>query len=158
MIAFVLFAFHFHGVTGILQKTKSLSAWLLYKQHIMGRSTIFKCSNMEMCKDLKEKLCMIFWCITSIVSVTRLCGYTLHGKPYFLFPEVLKRWSFQKNCAGIWSFLYYREKWYFFFPKIWSYPLSGKWKMIFLKKTHENVIFSSGVLKRWPFQKDRAGT
>ena len=88
---FALFAFHFHGVTGIMQKTKSLSAWLLYMQHIMGRSTIFKCSNVEMCKDVKENLCMIFWCITSIVSVTRLCGYTLHGKPYFLFPEVLKR-------------------------------------------------------------------
>ena len=26
---------------------------------------------------------------------------SLHGKPYFLFPDVLKRWSFQKNCAGI---------------------------------------------------------
>ena len=25
---------------------------------------------------------------------------TLHGKPYFPFPDVLKRWSFQKNCAG----------------------------------------------------------
>ena len=72
-------------------ETISLSAWLLYMQHIMGRSTIFKCSNMEMRKGVKENLCMIFWCITSIVSVTRLCGYTLHGKPYFLFPEVLKR-------------------------------------------------------------------
>ena len=51
---------------------------------------------------------------------------TLHGKPYFLFPDVLKRWSFQKNCAGIWSFLYYRERWFFFFPKIWSYTLDGK--------------------------------
>ena len=51
---------------------------------------------------------------------------TLHRKPYFLFPDVLKRWSFQKNCAGIWSFLYYRERWYFFFPKIWSYTLDGK--------------------------------
>ena len=30
---------------------------------------------------------------------------TLHGKPYFLFPDALKRWSFQKNCAGTWSFL-----------------------------------------------------
>ena len=26
---------------------------------------------------------------------------TLHGKPYFLFPYVLKRWSFQKNRGGI---------------------------------------------------------
>ena len=79
--------------------------------------------------------------------------FTLHGKPYFLFPDVLKRWSFQKNCAGIWSFLYYRERWYFFFPKIWSYTLDGKWKMIFLKKIHGNMIFSSNFLKRCSFQK-----
>ena len=77
----------------------------------------------------------------------------LHGKPYFLFPDILKRWSFQKNCAGIWSFLYYQERWYFFFRKIWSYTLDGKWKMIFLKKTHENMIFSASLLKRWYFQK-----
>ena len=76
-----------------------------------------------------------------------------YGKPYFLFPDVLKRWYFQKNCAGIWSFLYYRERWYFFFPKIWSYTLDGKWKMIFLKKIHGNMIFSSNFLKRWSFQK-----
>ena len=41
---------------------------------------------------------------------------------HFFFPDVLKRWSFQKNRAGIWSFLYYWEIWYFFFPKIWPYP------------------------------------
>ena len=58
----------------------------------------------------------------------------LHGKPYFLFPNVLKRWSFQKNRTGIWSFLYHQERWYFFSPKIWYYSLGGKWKMIFLKK------------------------
>ena len=26
---------------------------------------------------------------------------TLHEKPYFLFPSVLKRWFSQKNCTGI---------------------------------------------------------
>ena len=45
------------------------------------------------------------------------------------------------------------ERWYFFFSKIWSYPLDGKWKMIFLKKIHGNMIFSSNVSKRWSFQK-----
>ena len=75
------------------------------------------------------------------------------GKPYFLSPDVLKRWSFQKNCIGIWSFLHYQERLYFFFPKIWSYTLDGKWKMIFLKKIHGNMIFSSNFLKRWSFQK-----
>ena len=76
----------------------------------------------------------------------------LHGKPYFLFPDVLKRWSFPKNCAGIWSFLHYWERWYFFLPKIWSYTLDGKWQVIFLKKMHGNMIFSSNFLKRWFFQ------
>ena len=71
-----------------------------------------------------------------------------------LFPDVLKRWSFQKNRAGIWSFLYYRERSCFFFPKIWSYTLGGKWKMIFPKKIHGNMIFSSSFLKRWSFQKE----
>ena len=70
----------------------------------------------------------------------------------FLFPDVLKRWSFQKNCARIWSFLHYWERWYFFFPKIWSYILGGKWKMIFLKKIHGDMIFSLNLLKRWSFQ------
>ena len=57
------------------------------------------------------------------------------------FPNVLKRWYFQKNCAGIWSFLYYRERWYFFFPKIWSYTLNRKWKVSFLKNTRKYDIF-----------------
>ena len=70
-----------------------------------------------------------------------------------LFPDVLKRWSFQKNRAGIWSFLYYRERSCFFFPKIWSYTLGGKLKMIFPKKIHGNMIFPSSFLKRWSFQK-----
>ena len=72
----------------------------------------------------------------------------LHKKPYFLFPNVLKRWSFQENCTGIWSLLYYQETLYFFFPRISSYSLDGKWKMIFLKKIHGNMILSSNVLKR----------
>ena len=29
--------------------------------------------------------------------------HTLHEKAYFLFPNVLKRLSFQKNCTGILS-------------------------------------------------------
>ena len=57
------------------------------------------------------------------------CGphiLTLHGKPYFLFPDVLRRWFFQKNWAEIWSFLYYWGRWYFFFSKIWSCTLKMK--------------------------------
>ena len=60
---------------------------------------------------------------------------------------------FPKNCARIWPFLlYYLERLNFFFPKIWSYSLDRKWKMIFLKKIHGN-IFSSNAPKRWSFQK-----
>ena len=76
---------------------------------------------------------------------------TLHGKPYFLFPDVLKRWSFRKNCPGIWSFYYYWERWHFFFPKICFYPLGRKWRS-FSKKILGNMIFSSNFLKRWLFQ------
>ena len=83
---------------------------------------------------------------------------SLHRKRYFLFPDVLKRWSFQKNCAGIWSFLYYRERWYFFFPKIWSYTLDGKWKMIFLKKYTEIWYFLQTFWKDGLSKKGRVGT
>ena len=84
---------------------------------------------------------------------------TQHGKPYFLFPEVLKRWSFQKNCAGIWSFLYYRERPCFFFPKIRSDTLDGQWKMIFLKKKYTEIWhFLQTFWKEGLFKKGRAGT
>ena len=53
------------------------------------------------------------------------CNLPLHEKPYFLFPNVLKTWSFQKNYTGIWSFFYYQEKILF---------LDTKGEMIFLKK------------------------
>ena len=93
------------------------------------------------------------------VAISNVRMMTLHGKPYFLFPDALKRWSFQKNCAGTWSFLYYRERWYFLFSKILSYILDGKLKMIFLKKIHGNMIFSSHLLKRWCLsKKGRGGT
>ena len=120
--------------------------------HIFNNFQIFS----GVCKHLgSPDICDIIigldtWQGTSLLS--------LHEKPCFLFPDVLKRWYFQKNCTGIWSFLYYQERWYFFFPKIWSYSLDTKWKMIFLKKIFRNMIFSSNVLKRWSFQKIRTWT
>ena len=38
--------------------------------------------------------------------VIKKVGIALHGKPYFLFPNALRRWSFQKialehDCSGI---------------------------------------------------------
>ena len=88
------------------------------------------------------------------METTNTVFFTLHEKSHFLFPNVLRRSSFQKNCTGIWSFLYYQERWYFFFPKISCYSSDGKWKMIFPKKIHGNMIFYSNVLKRWFFQKN----
>ena len=79
--------------------------------------------------------------------------HSLHRKPFF-FQTSWKDGLSKKNRAGIWSFLYYRERSCFFFPKIWSYTLGGKWKMIFPKKIHGNMIFSSSFLKRWSFQKE----
>ena len=91
------------------------------------------------------------------------CSRSLHKKPYFLFPTSPKRQSFQKNCTGIWTFLYYQERQNFFLPKIWSYSLDGKkydfsekrkqktWKydaffkcsvkIAISKKSHWNMIF-----------------
>ena len=82
----------------------------------------------------------------------------LHGKPFFFFLDILKRRSFQKYCAGIWSFLHYRERWYFFFPKIWSYTLDGKLKMIFLKKITEIWYFLQTFWKYGLSKKCHMGT
>ena len=79
-------------------------------------------------------------------------------KPYFLFPDALERWSFQKDCAGTWSFLYYRERWCFLFPKIWSYKIHGKWKMMFLKKYMELWYFLQASWKGGLSWRGRAGT
>ena len=64
--------------------------------------------------------------------------------------NVLKKWSSQNNCTGIWSFLCHQERWYFFFPKIWYYSsLDRKWK-INLFQIHGN-IFSVYSEKRYSF-------
>ena len=76
----------------------------------------------------------------------------LHEKSYFLFPNVLKRWYFQKNCTGRWPLLYYQERWYFLFPKISSYSIDGKWKMIFLKKYME-IWYSFKCFEKMVFPK-----
>ena len=70
----------------------------------------------------------------------------------------------KKNHAGIWSFLYYVERWYFFFFwKYDSFSSDGKWKMIFLKKymevwyflyicinvTNMTLLFCKKTKQRW---------
>ena len=49
--------------------------------------------------------------------------------------NVLKRWSFQRNRTGTWSFLYYLERLYFFTWKYDIFSLGGKWKMSFWRNT-----------------------
>ena len=77
-------------------------------------------------------------------------------KTIFSFPRRPEKMVFQKKIAleyGL-SCIIGKD---FFFLKIWSYPLDGKWKMISLKKICTNMIFSSNVLKRWSFKKNCAG-
>ena len=82
----------------------------------------------------------------------------LHGKSYFLFPDALKRWYFQKNRAAIRYFLYYRERSRFFYPKIWSYTLGGKWWWSFSKKYTEIRYCLQTIWKDGLFKRDGAGT
>ena len=104
------------------------------------------------CQHLSRKLS-----IAKVQVIFRGFLKTLHEKPYFFFQNVLKKWSFQKSRTGILSFLYHQERWYFSSPKIWSYSFGGKWKMIFFKKILGNMMYSSDVLKRCSFQKNRTG-
>ena len=77
----------------------------------------------------------------NLFFIVDLIVVTLHGKSPFFFPDVMKRCSFQKHCAGIWFFLYYRKRW--------------KLKMTFLKKNtrkydiffklSEKSVFSKGA-------------
>ena len=69
------------------------------------------------------------------------------------FPDVLKRWFFQKKHAGIWFFFYYQERWHFFFPKIWSDLQTENERWSVSKKIYGDMAFSSNVPKRWSFQK-----
>ena len=79
-------------------------------------------------------------------------------KTIFSFSRRPEKMVFPKNRAGIWSFSHYWERSCFFFPKIWSYTLDGKWKMIFLKKYTEIWYFLQALLKDGHCKRDRAGT
>ena len=70
-----------------------------------------------------------------------ICSHcSLHEKPYFFFANVLQRLFFQKIPLEYDPSCIIRE-YGIFFPKIWSYSLDGKWKMIFLKKYLEIWYF-----------------
>ena len=58
-----------------------------------------------------------------IVTVESSWWKALREKSFFLFPNVLKRWSFQKYRSGIPTFFYYEERWYLLYTKNerWSF-------------------------------------
>ena len=124
-------------MTSLLSSMSRAVGWCLLRKIAKQASSLYLCIFENVFEKAKE---------------------ALHGKPYFLFPDVLKRWYFQKNWAGIWSSLYCRERWYFLFPKIWSYTLDGKWKMIFLKICTEIWYFLQALLKDGLSKRGRAGT
>ena len=64
-----------------------------------------------------------------------------------------KKIALQYDLSGIKG-----ERSCFFFPKIWSYTLDGKWKMIFLKKYTEIWYFLQALWKDGLSKKGRAGT
>ena len=75
------------------------------------------------------------------------------GKTIFSFSGRPEKMVFPKMLRWNMIFLVLSGKMIFLFPKIWSYTLDGKWKMIFLKKKHGNMIFSLNLLKIWSFQR-----
>ena len=76
---------------------------------------------------------------------------TLHEKPYFLFPNVLKRWPFQKIALEYDLSCIIRKD--DVFPENITLFFRRKMKDDASQKMHGNMIFSSNVLKRWSFQK-----
>ena len=91
------------------------------------------------------------WSDVAMPSQVKL---TTARKTIFFFPYVLKRWSFQKNRTGFWSFFYYREIWYLFFPEMWSYPWAENEKWFFSKKYMDIWYFLQIFLKDGLFKKE----
>ena len=79
----------------------------------------------------------------------------------FFFRASWKDSLSKKNRAGIWSFLYYWEIWYFFFPKIWSYLQTENERWPFSKKKKKKYTeiwnFLQMFWKDGLFKKDRPG-
>ena len=71
-----------------------------------------------------------------------------------LFANVLKRWSFQKNRTGIWSFFYYQKK-IFLFPENMILFFRRKIKDDLSQKNTWNYDIVWYALKRRSFQKAR---
>ena len=73
---------------------------------------------------------------------------TLH---IFFFQNVLKRWSFQKNRTGTWSFMYYLERWGYFYSKARYFFFGRKMKDDLSQEIHVNTIFSVCMYKCYKY-------
>ena len=70
-------------------------------------------------------------------------------KTIYFFLNILKRW-FSQNVPPEYDTCIIRKD--FFFPKIWSYSLDGKWKIIFLKK-HMEIWYFLQIFQKDGFSK-----
>ena len=80
----------------------------------------------------------------------------MRGKPYFLFPDVLKRWSFEKKTRWTMIFLVLSGKMIFLFPKNMILPLRQKmkddlsqkntWKCDIFFRCSEKMVFSKRIV------------
>ena len=64
------------------------------------------------------------------------------------YSNVLKRWSFQKDRTGIWSFLLYLERWHFF-PENMNFLLWTEKERWFSQEVHGNMKFSLHTHRRY---------
>ena len=81
----------------------------------------------------------MFSCAKCTTNMRRATHIALHEKPYFLFPNVLKTWSFQKKSH--WNiFFVLSGKTIFLFPENMILFLDTKRKMIFLKKKKKKYL------------------
>ena len=70
--------------------------------------------------------------------------FFIFGNIHLMFAKILFS---QLTCILRGSFLYYQERRYFFFPKIWILFFRRKMKDDLSQKTHGNVIFSLYLVK-----------
>ena len=86
-----------------------------------------------LCRLTDIKIVWINPCAGSSVCLTSAYTHCTENRVFF-FRTSWKDGLSKKNPARTWSLLYYRKRWYFFFPKTWTYSIDGKRKMIFLEK------------------------
>ena len=92
-------------------------------------------------------------------SNKRNFGHALHGKPYFLFPDVLKRWFFQNKSRWNMIFVVLSRKMIFLFPKNMILHVRRKMKDDLSQKKYTEIwYFLQTFWKDGLFKKGRAGT